>query len=55
MRRVFGIVQIAWHPDRINKPVYEKGDGHIWSNRARFRAGFPSITNHDFRAEGLSY
>ena len=56
-----GIVRIHWHPDFLNKPVYERGDGHIWSVRtycARLRdtgirAGFPSITNHDFRAEGL--
>jgi hypothetical protein len=50
-----GIVRIHWHPD------FERGDGHIWSARtyctrlrdAGIRAGFPSITNHDFRAEGL--
>ena len=56
-----GIVRIHWHRDFLNKPVYERGDGHIWSARtycarlraAGIRAGFPSINNHDFRAEGL--
>ncbi|KIJ09301.1 hypothetical protein PAXINDRAFT_157922 [Paxillus involutus ATCC 200175] len=46
-----GIVRIEWHPDFLNQPVYERDDGHIWS--VRIRAGFPPITNHDFRAEGI--
>jgi hypothetical protein len=56
-----GIVRIHWHSDFVERPVYERGDGHIWSARtycARFhdagiQAGFPSLSNHDFRAEGL--
>lgn len=56
-----GIVRIHWHKSFFNKPVYERGDGHIWSARtycarlrdAGIRAGFPSLTNHDLRAEGL--
>ena len=56
-----GIARIEWHPDILHQPVYERGDGHIWPARtycahlraAGIRAGFPSITNHDFRAEGL--
>ncbi|KAF8875964.1 hypothetical protein CPB84DRAFT_1796236 [Gymnopilus junonius] len=49
-----GIVRIHWHPDFLQRPVYERGDGHIWSARTYcIRAGFPSLSNHDFRAEGL--
>ncbi len=56
-----GSVRIHWHPDFLERPVYERGDGHIWSARtycarlhdAGIRAGFPSLGNHDFRAEGL--
>ncbi|KAH9841009.1 uncharacterized protein C8Q71DRAFT_701269 [Rhodofomes roseus] len=54
-----GIVRIEWHPDFRDQPVYERDDGHIWSARtycsrlsaAGIRAGFPSLQNHDFRAE----
>jgi hypothetical protein len=31
------IVRIEWHPDFIDKPVYERGDGHIWSARTLVR------------------
>lgn len=55
------IVRIEWHSDFVDRPVYERDDGHIWLSRtycerlraAGIRAGFPSITNHDFRAEVL--
>ena len=26
-------VQIHWHSDILNKPVYQREDGHIWSSR----------------------
>jgi hypothetical protein len=55
------VARIAWHPRMLDQPVYQRGDGHIWSARTYcaclravgIRAGFPSITNHDFRAAGL--
>ncbi|KAG8884332.1 hypothetical protein FRB98_002498 [Tulasnella sp. 332] len=57
-----GIVRIHWRPDFLERPVYERGDGHIWSahaysarlHDAGVRARFPSLINHDFCAEGLS-
>ncbi|KAG8875499.1 hypothetical protein FRB97_005060 [Tulasnella sp. 331] len=57
-----GIVRIHWRPDFLERPVYERGDGHIWSahaysarlHDAGVRARFPSLINYDFCAEGLS-
>lgn len=56
-----GIIRIHWHKDFLERPVYERGDGHIWSARTYCsrlsdlgkRAGFDSLANHDFRAETL--
>ncbi|KAI0927770.1 hypothetical protein AcW2_003973 [Taiwanofungus camphoratus] len=56
-----GIVHIKWHPDFHNRSVYEQDDSHIWSARtycsclsaAGIQAGFPSLQNHNFRAEAL--
>jgi hypothetical protein len=56
-----GIARIEWHPRVLDEPVNRRGDGYIWSARtycarlraAGIRAGFLSITNHDFRPGGL--
>ena len=59
-----GIAKIHCDLHILNRPIYQKDDGHIWSSRtycARlrdlgFRAGYGwPPTNHDFRAEGLFF
>jgi hypothetical protein len=56
------VVQIDWHPDILDKPVYQRENGHIWSSRTYcaqlrdlgFRAKYEvPPQNHDFRTEGL--